>query len=76
MKQASHRNINTLGVHLREVPRAVKVIGTKSRLVAAARAGEEENEGLLFNETRFSVWEDKKGAGVLGTDGCEGCRTV
>ena len=53
-----------------EVPRLVKFIGTES---GYQQLGGEENEGILFNRYRLSVWDDKK---VLEMDDGDSCRTM
>ena len=54
-----HKTTNIAGLHLPEVPRAVRFIETESRL-GLPRAGETRRGELAFSEYQVSVWENEK----------------
>ena len=54
-----NKTTNTIGLHLPEVPRAVRFIETESRL-GLPRAGETGRGELVFNEYQVSLWENEK----------------
>ena len=58
----------SVGLHLYKVPRVVKFIKTKSRMLVARAPG--DDKGQLFNRRVVSVWEDKEVLEMNGGDCC------
>ena len=59
LSEISHKKTNTTWFHSYEVLRVVRIIETENIKVGAREWGG-ENEELLFNGYRVSVWNDEK----------------
>ena len=68
MEEARHKRTNAVWLHLREIPRVVKVMDRKQD--GGARGWGGGDGEFLFNGGRDSGWDHEK---VLVTDGGDGC---